>query len=246
MKAFLQDLVAHTHSIGVIPLVKVTNTEAETIIDGIAEDKTVVMFAKTKSKVGGFEGVFGMPNLNKLDIILKCPEYKSDAIINVVSSTNKRGEEYLAGLHFQNTKGDFQNEYRFMDDEVINAKLKTNKFRAPKWDIEFAPSMSAIQRLKYQAAVHSEESQVTVSSAGNGTDLVFNFGDASTHAGNFVFQSDVEGTLKHKWSWPSAQLLNILNLPGDLVMRISDDGCMQLDVDSGTAVYNYIMPAMTK
>jgi len=29
-------------------------------------------------------------------------------------------------------------------------------------------------------------------------------------------------------------------------MRISDDGAMQITVDSGIAVYNYILPAQTK
>jgi hypothetical protein len=31
---------------------------------------------------------------------------------------------------------------------------------------------------------------------------VFSFGDASTHAGSFVFQSGVDGKLKQTWSWP--------------------------------------------
>jgi hypothetical protein len=61
-----------------------------------------------------------------------------------------------------------------------------------------------------------------------------------------VFQHDVTGNLKRTWSWPVAQVISILGLVGDKIMKISDDGCMQITVDSGMAVYNYILPAQTK
>ena len=77
-------------------------------------------------------------------------------------------------------------------------------------------------------------------------DLVFSFGDASTHAGTFVFEAGVEGTLAHTWSWPVAQVQAILGLDGKLTMKISDQGAMQITVDSGLATYNYILPAQSK
>jgi hypothetical protein len=76
--------------------------------------------------------------------------------------------------------------------------------------------------------------------------LVFSFGDASTHAGEFVFQHGVEGTLAHTWSWPVAQVQAILNLDGELTMSISDQGAMMITVDSGMAKYDYILPAQSK
>ena len=85
MKDFLQDLVAHTHSLGFLPLVKVTATNKETAIESMAEDRSVIVNAKTHQPVDNFEGVFGMPNLNKLDIHLKCPEYKENFSIDVVT-----------------------------------------------------------------------------------------------------------------------------------------------------------------
>jgi hypothetical protein len=77
-------------------------------------------------------------------------------------------------------------------------------------------------------------------------DLKFFFGDHSTHAGNFVFQSGVVGQLKRTWSWPVTQFINIMALTGDKTIRISDDGAAQITVDSGVAVYNYILPAQSK
>jgi hypothetical protein len=77
-------------------------------------------------------------------------------------------------------------------------------------------------------------------------DLVFFFGDASTHAGSFVFQHDVGGKLKHSWMWPVNQVISILGLDGTATMRISDQGAMQITVDSGITEYNYILPAQSK
>ena len=39
---------------------------------------------------------------------------------------------------------------------------------------------------------------------------MFNFGDASTHAGKFVFETNaIDGDLKHAWAYPSTSTSNI-------------------------------------
>ena len=104
--------------------------------------------------------------------------------------------------------------------------------------------MASITRMKLQSAAHAEETTFTVKTQdGN---LVFAFGDASQHAGSFVFQHDVGSELKHAWSWPVAQVQAILNLDGKVTMKISDQGAMALSVDSGMGQYDYILPAQTK
>lgn len=243
MKNFLQDLVAHTHSLGFLPLVKVSATDKETSIESMAEDRSVIVNAKTHKPVDDFEGVFGMPNLSKLDLHLKCPEYKENAKIKVVKQ-QRNGEDIPTGLHFVNAAGDFENDYRFMNSDIINEKLKSVKFKGAKWDIEFEPSMASIQRLKFQAQAHSEESVFQVSTKDD--NLVFSFGDASTHAGSFVFHANVDGKLKQTWSWPIIQVMSILNLSGDITMRIAEAGALNITVDSGIAVYEYILPAQSK
>ena len=243
MKDILQDLVAHTHSLGFLPLVKISSADDETTIESMAEDRSVIVNAKTHTPVAEFSGVFGMPNLNKLAIHLNCPEYKENAKISVTKA-QRNGEDIPTGLHFENASGDFENDYRFMNTEIINEKLKSVKFKGAKWDIEFNPSVASIQRLKFQANANSEESVFQVST--DGDNLVFKFGDASSHAGEFVFQSGITGKLKQTWAWPVVQVMSILNLPGDVTMRIADAGAMQITVDSGLAEYNYILPAQSK
>jgi hypothetical protein len=76
--------------------------------------------------------------------------------------------------------------------------------------------------------------------------LKFVFGDHSSHAGEFVFEAGVSGQIKRAWAWPVVQIISILALVGDKRMKISDDGVMQITVDSGVAVYTYIIPAQQK
>lgn len=243
MKDILQDIVAHTHSLGIIPLVKITGSKEETLIESMAEDRSVIISAKTKTPVGEFEGTFGMPNLDKLNLHLKNPEYKEGAKIEVVTQ-QRNGADVPVNLHFENSTGDFVNDYRFMNQEIINEKLKTVKFRGASWDIEFEPSVASISRLKLQASAHTEENVFQVKT--EDSNLVFFFGDASTHAGSFVFQADVKAKLKQTWAWPVTQVMSILALDGDKTMRIADAGAMMITVDSGLAVYEYILPAQSK
>jgi hypothetical protein len=242
MKDILQDVVAHTHALGFLTLVKVTN-EDETIIESMAEDRSVIVSATTHQPVGEFDGVFGMPNLDKLSLHLKNPEYKDNAKIEVVKA-ERNGETIPTHIHFENAGGDFQNDYRFMNKAIIEEKLKTVKFKGANWNVNFEPTQAAIGRMKLQSAAHTEEPIFNVKTEGG--DLVFSFGDAGSHAGSFVFQPGLEGTLKHTWSWPVAQVQAILNLSGDITMSISDQGAMQITVDSGLAKYNYILPAQSK
>lgn len=243
MKDILQDLVAHTHSLGFLPLIKITGDSKETIIESMSEDRSVVLKATTSDPVNEFDGIFGMPNLEKLALHLKCPEYKEDAKIEVVRA-DRNGEEIPVGLHFENKVGDFKNDYRFMATEVINEKLKSSKFKGATWDIEIEPSVAGISRLKMQAQANSEEPNFQVKTD-NG-DLIFSFGDASTHAGSFIFHPSVQGKLKHVWSWPVVQVTSILALSGDKIMKITDQGAMMISVDSGLAKYDYILPAQSK
>ena len=127
MKDILQDVVAHTHSLGFLNLVKVSSDDATTNIESMAEDRSVIMSAVTKNKVGEFTGVFGMPNLDKLALHLKCPEYQKDSKIEV-KSAERNGETVPTHIHFENATGDFQNDYRFMNKQIIEEKLKTVKF----------------------------------------------------------------------------------------------------------------------
>jgi hypothetical protein len=240
MRDHLLDLVEHTLKLGSIDLVKITGDDKSTVIGGIAEDRSVVVEGAFAGPVADFIGNFGMPNLSKLRILLSLPEYHENAKLTITRKDTGTPD----GINFENASGDFKNNYRFMASEIVNEKLKTVKFKGVNWNIEFTPTVAAIQRLKMQAQANAEEVNFTAKTD-NG-DLKFSFGDHSTHSGNFVFHPGVTGTLKRAWAWPISTVISILDLTGDKTFKISDDGAAMITVDSGLAVYNYILPAQSK
>jgi len=240
MRDHLLDLVEHTYDLGCIDLVKITGDDKSTAIAGISEDRSVIVDGTFAGPVADFIGTFGMPNLSKLKILLNLEPYRENAKLAIT----RKDTGALDQLTFENATGDFKNSYRFMATEVINEKLKNVKMKPVNWNFEFEPTVASIQRLKMQASANAEE--LNFKAKTDGTDLKFYFGDHSTHAGNFVFQASVGGTLKREWAWPVKTIISILDLTGDKVMRISDDGIAEITVDSGLAVYSYKIPAQSK
>ena len=244
MKDILQDIVSHTHNLGFLNLVKVTGDEKSTKIDSMAEDRTVIMFAETTNPYPDMVGVFGMPQMNKLKYLLDCPEYKENAKIDVVKA-DRNGEEIPVGLHFENETNDFKNDYRFMNTEIINEKLKTVKFRGVPWHVEVTPSLASVQRFAFQAAANNEHT--TFIAKTDGDKLKFTFGDQASHGGEFIFATGVTGTLNKAWAWPVLPVLSILKAAdvNNTTMSLSNDGALQITLDSGLATYKYIIPSQT-
>ena len=132
MKDILQDIVAHTHTLG-LPMVKISVSDSnDTVIESMAEDRSVVVKAQTHAPVVEFTDTFGMPNLDKLSLHLKNPEYRENEKIAVVTG-DRNGETVPTHIHFENASGDFQNDYRFMSKAIIEEKLKAVKFKGATW-----------------------------------------------------------------------------------------------------------------
>ena len=240
MRDCLLDLVEHTYDLGCIDLIKIVGTDSGTEIVGLAEDLSVVIRGNYHNPVPDFIGTFGMPNLGKLKTLLNLQEYKEDAKLAITKGNSGEPD----GINFENKTGDFKNNFRFMASSIVNEKLKTAKIKPVTWHVEFEPANAAIQRLKWQMSANAEEANFTAKT--DGGDLKFFFGDHSTHSGSFVFHPGVSGQLKRAWAWPAKQFVSIMDLTGDKTVRISDDGAAQITVDSGLAVYNYILPAQSK
>jgi hypothetical protein len=243
MKDILQDIVAHTNKLGFLNIVKITGTEKQTLIDSMADDRTVIMYAETTNPHPDMIGTFGMPQLEKLRYLLDGKEYQEDSKIEVVTA-DRNGETIPVGLHFENKDGDFKNDYRFMNQSIIEEKLKTVKFRGAKWDVEITPTVSGIQRFQFQAGANTEHTTFLVKT--DGDKLKFIFGDAASHGGEFIFAQGITGKLTKAWTWPVMPVLSILKIADSNNAKISfsnDQGAMQIELDSGIATYKYIIPA---
>jgi hypothetical protein len=103
-----------------------------------------------------------------------------------------------------------------------------------------------VQRFNFQSIANTEHNSFVVRTENN--NLVFTFGDQASHGGEFVFASDVKGTLNKGWSWPVAQVLQILKLSDSakVMLHFSNEGAMMVTVDSGLGKYQYIIPAQAQ
>lgn len=242
LQSLLCDIVGHTHNLGVLNLVKITSDDQVTKITAMSDDRTVIMFGETNQSYPEFNGVFGMSQLNKLKYLVEGPEYKENPVIQVVRDT-RNGVDIPVGLHFENSTGDFKNDYRFMNAEIVEDKLKNITFRGAKWDVELSPTLQAIQRFQFQASVNSEYNIVLIKT--DKDNLKFVFGDQGSHGGEFVFAAGINGKLTKNYTWPISALLSILKIAdvNNCLISISDLGALQITMDSGIAVYKYIIPA---
>jgi hypothetical protein len=243
MKDYLLDLIQHTHGLGDIDLVKITGTDKETQISAVAENKSVIITGAFKAPIADFIGTFGMPNLSKLKTIVGFDEYDATSKINV-TRTQRDNEDVPTTIHFETKSGDFINDYRLMTKSIVEEKVRTLMFKGANWNVEFEPSIAGILRLKKQASANSEEQHFTMTTSGS--DLKINFGDPSTHSGNFVFHAGITGKLAQPWKWPAKAFQSIMDLPGDKIIKIADQGATEITVDSPVATYRYLLPAQSK
>lgn len=244
MKDNLQDLIEHTFGLGCIELIKITGTATATQINAMADDRTVIVSGEFSQPMAEFIGTFGMPNLGKLKTILGFDVYRENSKITVTRQQRNNAEVPVA-IHFENSAGDFVNDYRLMSQAIVEEKVKQVSFKGTSWNVDFVPTVEGIRRLKLQAAANSEESLFSTKVTNN--NLVVHFGDPSSHSGNFVFHSALTGANSTKeLQWPVKQVLAILDLTGDKRMRISDQGAAEITVDTGIASYQFLLPAQTK
>ena len=211
-------------------------------------DRTVILNAKSHKPVPEFIGEFGMGNLGFLNGIVNLDSYKVDEATINVNNRERNGEQVLESLTFEDQYGN-TDQYRFMSKEVVDQQLKTVKFRGVNWNVSFEPTKQSVQELAQIAniyvnieptfSVRTENGNVII---GVGTD------DGSGHVGKRIFARNVTGELKQHWSWPLHQVLAILKLgmSGACIMNISDQGALQIAIDSGLITYDYILPAMNK
>lgn len=240
MKDVLNDIIHHTLPLGGIELIKITGTVSDTTMSAVTENKSVILSAKFKNAIPGFVGVFGMPSLEKLRTILSFDdEYDANAKITVATE-NKDGVDQPSVIHFENGSGDFVNDYRLMSKVLVEQKIKNVIFKGAIWNLNFKPTIPGITRLKKQSSVHNDEPNFTAHYE-NGS-LAMSFGNVSTHAGKFVFQNGVSGSLVKSLQWPVKQFLSIMDLTGDKHIYISEQGVMRITLDSGVAEYEYLLP----
>lgn len=243
MRDQLLDIVQHTSSLG-FELIKIKNENNVTSLLAAQNKNSLIMYGYIKDPLPlGDNATVGLGDLNKLSVILNIPEYGSDSVVEILSDT-QNGTQHPSKIVFKNKDNDFSNEYRLMVDRLVNAKIPDIKFAGAEWHVEFKPTTTEIQRFKFQKNANTDEFIFSGKTENN--DLIFEFGDHSTHSGGFVFRKNVTGSLTKKLYWPVTNVNNILSLPGEITMRFSNGGMLEIEVETDWAIYQYLIPGQSK
>ena len=113
--------------------------------------------------------------------------------------------------------------------------------------IEFTPSRANIQRFEFQRGAHSDETVFFPRTVGN--NLEFVFGEANNHNGKFVFEPNIKGKLTADRAFAVDSTLKVLGLEATsetCIVRVSDKGMIQVEINSGIMTYTYFLMAMSK
>jgi len=245
MKDAIFDIVRHTASLGFFDLAKITGTDEATEIWTCDEKRNVVLDAKLKNPNAGLIGEVGLGNLGFLNGLSGL--YNKEGVeVNVLTAT-RNGEETPDYIQFKDADGN-SDKYRLMSKEIIDTQLQQSKFKGAKWDVEFEPKKTKVSEMSQKASIYSAiEPTFTVKTEDGNLVFIFGSDTGGSHFGRMTFASGISGTVKEGYAWPIDKFLSIIKLGmnGECTVRFSQVACM-ITIDSGTGVYNYILPGHTR
>jgi hypothetical protein len=240
----LKDIIKHTSSLGFIEMCKVVGTTTDAKIEAIDADKTVVIFGSMYQPITGIDTTVGLSRLAVLKGYIDFPLF-SDPKANVSVITETRGGVTVPTEIKFDSGSENISVYRFMSEAMVNDQIKVPPFKGATWNITITPEQRRIKELSYfQGILGGFEKRFVVSVDKN--TLNFNIGNGPTDRTTVPFATNVNGTLKHQWSWPLSQVLSILKLSetaSTTSMKFSDMGALMIEIDSGIGKYSYILPA---
>lgn len=241
MKDILKDIVKNTLKMGGINTVKIQGTADQTWLYAMPEDFSFYAKAKFHTVIEHFDQTFGLPNLNQLDSMLNCPLYDEESTITAV----KNSKGVLEALFFSNKDQSYQNNYRLMSTANAELTVPSKNFKGATWHHTLEPQASSILKFKYQSQTHNDTNYCRFYTEKN--NLIAEFGDPSNggHVGKFVFEPNVTA-LVQGCEYPVQRVLSVLSLAGDKQIKLSNDGVMEITVDSGLAFYDYKIMALSK
>ena len=237
----LKDIIRHTHGLGFIDMVKLLGTSADTKIEAMDVDKSVIMYGQLYQPISELDSTIGLSRLNVLKGYLDYQKFtEGTASVNVVKQA-KDGVDVPIELKFEGSGN--KSNYRFMAEAMVNEQIKVPPFKGAKWNAVVKPTKAALNDLSYFANVLGSFESSFIVSSDKGS-LFFSIGTGTNDRSIVKFADGVPDPLK-QWAYPLSQVLSILKLSaaGECTMSFSDMGALKIDIDSGIGKYEYILPA---
>lgn len=244
VKDTLKDVLRHTHSLGIFEMVKIKGTDAETSVETVDADKTVIFKGKTVNPVPDFvDATVGLSRMSVLDGYLKYPGFDDEAATVRTVKQDRNGSEVPVEVEFKSNEGT-NAHYRFMLADVVNQQLKDITFKGAAFDINIVPSQKNLKDLAYFNGVLSAF-ESTFSPRTEDGKLYFYIGDNGGDRTKILVNDAPDGEITHEFKWPLDIVLKILRLSdsSNVVMSINSKGLLQIVVHSGLGEYTYLLPA---
>lgn len=241
MKDIILDVLRHTN-FGSFECVKLQGDDNKVEILATDENKTLILNGQTKHPYEDFKGTFGMGNLKYLNGIANFGPFRTDSSTVKVHRRERNGEQVPESIEFV-SQDKTKSTYRLMHESAIP---KVAKFKGANWDIEFKPRKEKINEFSQLASLYQDMESYFSVRTDQENNLMFFLGEeeAASHKAELVFEKNV-GTMNDTLVWPIGAVLQVLKLSetGDSKLRITKDGVMNIEIDSGLATYNYYLMA---
>ena len=242
IKSAVQDLVKNISSTGFFDKIKITATNQQVLIEALEREKEVVFKGEINKPVDNLVGEFGLSNLGLLGHIINDSDFNNADSTLAVNYETRNAQSVPVELAYKN-RNSSEIVYRFMSTQLVPPQPK---FIEPKWDVTITPSKTSVQQFTWAANGLSSYEQYFIPKVTN-QELKFFIGDdtAANQRGAVLFASDTAGKLDGKHKWKISHLLSALKLADntDCSMSFSNQGVIQVTINTGLGVYKYIFLA---
>lgn len=242
VKDIVHDVVKNVVSTGFFDKIKITAGKKSTTIEALEKDKQVILKAVTTRPVDGWDGEFGLANLNLLTSVVNDSEYGHKDSVLEMQYQQKGGVDVPSELHYTNKSNSFI-AYRFVSKDLVPDQPKYNE---PVWDVTVKPTKSAVQQFTWAAGSLSNYEQYFVPRTVDGN-LKFFIGEegGANQRGGVTFAQNVTGEFSSAHKWPVNLVAPIFKLADgtDAEIRFSCKGAIQVNLSTGLVDYRFIFPA---
>lgn len=244
----LTDILAQTHGLGFIEMMKIDSSATETTIAAINDDKSVVAYGTLNSPLTELDGVVGLSRMAVLQGYLKFEHFNGPNSTIEIKTTQRDGAEVPTEISFSGPDG-HASSYRFMHKDVVEEQVKVPNFKGASWDVVIAGSDEIMKDLSYfNSILGAFEATFTAKTDANG-DLNFYIGSGPTDRATVPVAKNVNGTLTGNLTWPLVETLAILKLASkadDCILSFSNKGVLKIEMETSIGSYEYLLPARSK
>lgn len=244
----LSDVLAHTHGLGFIEMMKIESNATETKVAAIDESKSVVVYGTLKNPLTELDGTVGFSRMAVLNGYLKYPHFIGDGATIAIETQQRDGVDVPAEIRFASTQG-HESSYRFMHKDIVEEQVKVPSFNGASWDVVITATDEIMKDLSYFNGVLGAFEPTFMAKTDAGNDLNFHIGSGPTDRATVPIAKSVNGSLTGNLTWPLVETLAILKLASkatDCTISFSNKGVLKIEMETDIGTYEYLLPAKSR